>query len=930
MLYYNKVTEAKLLLTQAKIYKGGTYMNYDTQYEEIYSSSDNTANKAKKKRRYAPLIIVISVVLCAAIVAGTFFILPMFNTTEEFSDTGGYSSFGEGFTDVKITDEESAIEAVASVADMLGIKNAEEELKVSTVSTSGTDTFYRMQQYYEGIPFYGKNIVVAAYEDGASAGLVSNFLVVDDDFDTTADITLQQAQDAARAHLNSNDIEFENTESDLVLYEITPNNTQEGEEATESEIVLAYHLVAKSGYNLIIDANTADVLASYSNITPESVTVQSKNDPKDYTFVIYSATGSKNSNNEYLLRNEQYNIEIFDFDGINSYDVATELDKQNLNYYDFNNYGVSVMKSTNDKFDRDAILTMNKITNIVEFYKNLGHQGFDSIDVAIHDLRDGGTNAFGGSEVFNGKSYSCVFIGKENVISNIIDTIGHEYQHGVTDSFITYEQTFSKDIDAINEAFSDIFGELIEAEINNKAPDWQGTDRNMCDPYSQGLPATMDQLAKATTSRKYSSTINKHTTTYCLHNPAKETSYSHFACTIISHAAYLMNTGVDYNPASKINEDKLAELWYKALQLLPNNASFTQLRNSVELAAGMMLHHGKLTSEQLSAVFVAFTKVGIERDANAVGAILKNKFSLNVTNINGNGNLNYQFCVVKYSDWVAYNKNISKVPKVMDKTYSKGNLSCELKNGEYLLYFKDLGTKNGSVMTYRVKVDSSVKDAVGKTNIQTNFTEIIVAVLDPNKDTKPGDVSLYKDYGKREYYESTNLGSAILYDMDSDGTQEFITLATYRDSDGSEYFGYSVFDIRDGKCEVCMHRKILGPCAGDPAGRVGIGKHQTFGLVFYTVYDNGATSPEPGCVIPKRTTEWKIHAGVNPDFVTIATKNYGGKKAEEYFINGEKATAGDYSRVTNINPIIEAEIYENDPSDGSFDLTCYKQSTVKK
>lgn len=83
------------------------------------------------------------------------------------------------FTDIKITDEKSAIEAVASVGEQIGIENAEKDLKVESVNKIDGDSYYRMQQYYNDIPVYGRDVIVAADKDGNAAALTGNVLTIE-------------------------------------------------------------------------------------------------------------------------------------------------------------------------------------------------------------------------------------------------------------------------------------------------------------------------------------------------------------------------------------------------------------------------------------------------------------------------------------------------------------------------------------------------------------------------------------------------------------------------------------------------------------------------------------------------------------------------------------------------------------------------------
>ena len=46
-----------------------------------------------------------------------------------------FNSFEEGFTDIVVTDAETAIDAISSVADTIGLCNASEELRLDNVKT---------------------------------------------------------------------------------------------------------------------------------------------------------------------------------------------------------------------------------------------------------------------------------------------------------------------------------------------------------------------------------------------------------------------------------------------------------------------------------------------------------------------------------------------------------------------------------------------------------------------------------------------------------------------------------------------------------------------------------------------------------------------------------------------------------------------------
>ena len=74
-----------------------------------------------------------------------------------------------------------------------------------------------------------------------------------------------------------------------------------------------------------------------------------------------------------------------------------------------------------------------------------------------------------------------------------LDAVGHEFTHGVTQ--FTAGLIYANESGALNESFSDIFGESIEASMKNADPDWLvgaqiGTLRSMKNPNSLTDPDT--------------------------------------------------------------------------------------------------------------------------------------------------------------------------------------------------------------------------------------------------------------------------------------------------------------------------------------------------------------------------------------------------------------------------------------------------------
>ena len=151
-------------------------------------------------------------------------------------------------------------------------------------------------------------------------------------------------------------------------------------------------------------------------------------------------------------------------------------------------------------------------------------------------------NAFWDSET------RVMYFGDASPFAGALDVVAHELTHGVTSN--TANLIYRNQSGALNEAFSDIFGEMTEARTNG-APDWViGTMlsaplRNLKDPgalsfrFGQSYPSKMSEYFSTT----------------------EDNGGVHINATIISHAFYLLAEGL--NGAIGIRDAE--RIFYRAL-----------------------------------------------------------------------------------------------------------------------------------------------------------------------------------------------------------------------------------------------------------------------------------------------------------------------------------------------------------------------------
>ena len=82
------------------------------------------------------------------------------------------------FTDIRITDFNSAMAALSEVANIIGIENPQEELLVLQEDTR-MGYYVRLQQVHEGVPLNAGQIIISADENGYDQFLLSTYREID-------------------------------------------------------------------------------------------------------------------------------------------------------------------------------------------------------------------------------------------------------------------------------------------------------------------------------------------------------------------------------------------------------------------------------------------------------------------------------------------------------------------------------------------------------------------------------------------------------------------------------------------------------------------------------------------------------------------------------------------------------------------------------
>lgn len=626
-------------------------------------------------------------------------------SSEDLSDLN-YVSLNEGFTDVVVKDEKTALEAVASVADMLGIKDVNKELKVCDVNKVDGDSFYRFQQYYNDVPVYGKTVVVAADENGNATDLTSNCIGIYNDLNHDF-VDKQKVFDNVSKYLkkyinkNINIISSEEANEDnLYIY---------FEDINYSYVYILTVITDYGPFTIYVNANNGEVIYADNEINYAQESFKLDGQIEKKTIQAESSNGTN-----YLKYNSKTGTKI---------NVFIENDGHKYDWYEDGNATIVSWKN-NESPDKSAIDAISNVSIAYNYYLNtFGYDSFDNnkmvINVYVHTTgykdwknkdNDIINNAFhwispNGDVIAFTERYDNKK--KVNEYSSELDVVGHEYTHGVVSHTCKLEDTQSNLMPgAINEGVADILGYCIEAYTNQTDIDWTS-------PVRTSIP------------QKNSKQI------YHVNDYNKKTDECHTASTIISYSAYLMWNGIDGTNNKKINRDILEKIWYKSFFYMQSDATFSQCANSVYKAAKSVKG---ITDKQLDCVKEAFEKVGINVTYND-SLTVKKGGTLFVYDTNLSRYGNYHLTIKEYLTRKngTFTRNYSK-PIILDTDITDNNgYIVNLEEGIYEIELKDndsLGSKN--VVTTSLQVRENT--LLDKAYLYTDFGYIAITDFSMPKD----------------------------------------------------------------------------------------------------------------------------------------------------------------------------------------------------
>lgn len=486
--------------------------------------------------------------------------------------------------------------AALALLDETKAADAASEYRLEQVSKVGYGTIYRFCQIHDGSEVFGGEVTVAVDEAGKVLSVNGNYR----DLHTMPEVSLDEtaAIEAVTAQLGG---EVLSAKSSVFAAQGAPEPAYE------------IYTDADGGTHVFVSAVDGEILLSAPLSSSAALsTIQTDADGNAVETVLSYDEGS----GVYTLSDELRNIYAYD-----------SHNREFAYYEDFNR--ATLYSNTTGTFDSMAVSVFNNVVKAYDFYtveENIGAQryglndGNDQVygnmsahrEIPIRLYIHYGTNfenaAFGYDD-YLGAGVMYVGDGYRNGVlyrqGKALDVIGHEYQHGVTHFAAGFE--YLNDSGALDEAFSDIFGALVEGHTPDEEQFWligengvpQGLSalRSIRNP-SDGYRATVaDKIPPCNRP-------GDHYDHGCDNGGVHENS------TIISHVQY---TAWKVMP-QYFTRERIGQLWYATLCALTPTATFDDFAEQFMLAAD----HLGFTEDAQTAIYQSLSASGLVEGEHTV------------------------------------------------------------------------------------------------------------------------------------------------------------------------------------------------------------------------------------------------------------------------------------------------------------------------
>ncbi len=418
-----------------------------------------------------------------------------------FTGEGAIQVFvGEEFYDGTVTNEEEALELVTGVLEYIGGDDTTSlELAAIDGPTEEGNTYYTFSQIAGDIKVYGASLKLVTDKDGHAIGLNSTLVP---DLNVSADADWRVGAEDAEA------IVKEKLKEEGLSVDIVPNVTEATLLPIEERSGIYYYAWVVYTRNYYEDVDTA-YLAHYVDSNGEylycnPVTAPGNKDALSgsgaaFTFEGLEADTWTGKVKKHHGGTEEVTIPVAKNPKTGEVYLADVKRKiMCADYADFvNNDTLTARVEKDGKFTDNEVLIYRTFTEIYDFYTDLGWEGPDGTGSPVLLLMDWVDED--GEPVenacYSGKiqGFDVFQFNRNDPDGETYDIMAHEYTHALTGSAMI-TNLYLNDYGAINEAMSDIFGNLVESLMGKtKDKTWLISENGKEPIRSMSQPHLYDQ-----------------------------------------------------------------------------------------------------------------------------------------------------------------------------------------------------------------------------------------------------------------------------------------------------------------------------------------------------------------------------------------------------------------------------------------------------
>ena len=516
-----------------------------------------------------------------------------------YTNDGYLSTLVGKYYDKKVTNVEEGVASIQGMASLLGLSKGCDFFAVYSETNNTGYTFYTYQQRYGGYTLRYATLRVIVDPQGYTAGLSCSFVPNVGTASKEPTITKEQAEQIVKRKYARFDLTYYTDQTVLLA---VPYNTI----VVNCYVVYTNNPDADASFDMPYLEHLVTTDGSYLTIIPASSFATSSGDAIDnshyfdnmkvetYTTTVELQDGTSRKLSvpiSYNSRDKKYYL----MDPSRKIAVAQ--------YYDFNyrNYSVNFVTSdTIDGWSDNNLLAYANYIVMYDFYADHGIRSVDSFGTPI--LVTVGWCEKDGTPVDNACYYgvnhgwACFGVSDINHSSDCVDVVGHEYTHGVTNNSMQ-GCVYRNETGAINEAYSDIMGNLAEMSMNYTSDrSWLHEERsgkvcrNLGDPNTCNQPAYVGDIYYRPAVANPDFSLNDY-------------GGVHINNSLLGHIAYLMDqTGMSY--------EQQIGMWLTSIELINPRSDYQDLHGALLFS----LKINGLLTEYGPALNKAFAEAGLNDD----------------------------------------------------------------------------------------------------------------------------------------------------------------------------------------------------------------------------------------------------------------------------------------------------------------------------